>query len=490
MTKESNKGTKAQSLELRNFVFLPMCLCAFVPLLVLALTGMVFCETDIERENRELREIISVLSTKVAPPAPGEFVSINFVDADLRRVIALLAEKYKINIYGGEKITGKITARLKDVPLEKLFEILLDANGFGMVKKGDAYYEIVTKADAEKKRLEKIVAGMEFRSFYVKYADLGTVQTLISSMGLLSSDCKVVLHPETSQMIIRATDGEHQKVEDLLSEVDVQPPQILIRARVVEINRNALDSMGIEWTADFLAGELGIGNVAGDVGAPQVGELSTFKFGLTHPKFNIDAAIEALVYRKVARVLTAPRLTTSNNVEATMTIADMIPVIAKSQTTSPEGTVTTTESVSFASAGLTLTILPKKVGINQILLDMSSKITQFTEYTDTDPPQPIIDNRETKNKVIIRHDQWLVIGGLITTNTAKMRRKIPLLGDIPLLGIAFSSRGTTDIKGDLLILVNARILDDESIGVDTKSSIEIQETLKEGGKPERFRSYR
>ena len=221
-----------------------------------------------------------------------------------------------------------------------------------------------------------------------------------------------------------------------------------------------------------------------------MGGEKTFAFNLTHPRFDIDALIETLVYRKVASVLTAPRLTTSNNTEATMIIADRVPVITRESTTSPEGTVTTTESVEFVDSGLTLTITPRKVGVNQILLTIAPVITQISDYTETDPPQPIIDTRQTKTTVIIRDDQWLVIGGLITKNTTKMRKKIPLLGDIPLLGIAFSSRGDIDTKGDLLILVNAKILDDESIGVDTKSSLEKQDALETGKKPEKYKSLR
>lgn len=444
-----------------------------------------------DEENAELREIISLLSKNVTPTAPAaELVSIDFVDADLRSVIALLAKKYDVNIYGGEKITGKITAHLKNVPLENLLKILLESNGFSMVKRGDAYYEILTVEDALEEKQKQIFMEMEFKSFDIKYADLTAVSNLFSTMGILDAKCKVALYPETSQIIIRATESQLQNIERLLAKIDVQPPQILIKARLLEINKKALDNLGIEWAADFLAGDLKISNVKGTLGAPDVGGEKTFAFNLTHPRFDIDALIETLVYRKVASVLTAPRLTTSNNTEATMIIADRVPVITRESTTSPEGTVTTTESVEFVDSGLTLTITPRKVGVNQILLTIAPVITQISDYTETDPPQPIIDTRQTKTTVIIRDDQWLVIGGLITKNTTKMRKKIPLLGDIPLLGIAFSSRGDIDTKGDLLILVNAKILDDESIGVDTKSSLEKQDALETGKKPEKYKSLR
>ena len=472
---------KSKNMSVKNLIAVVM---------IFSLTLKVF-STSTDEENAELREIISLLSEKISPLEPvKKLVSIDFVNADLRSVIVLLSKKYEVNIYGGEKITGKITAHLRNVPLENLLQMLLESNGYGMVKRGDAYYEILTKEEVLKEKESEILEKMEFRSFDIKYADLTAVSNLLSTMGIIDARCKIALSPETSQIIIRASEAQFMNVEKLLKRIDVQPPQILIRARLVEINKKALDNLGIEWAADFVAGDLQIKNVQGRLGVPDVGEESTFTFNLTHPRFNVDALIQALVYRKVATVLTAPRLTTSNNVEATMTIADRIPVITRDVTTSPEGTVTTTETVIFQDVGLTLTILPRKVGTNQILLVIFPSITQLSEYTDTDPPQPIIDTRETKSTVIIRDDQWLVIGGLITTNTSQIRKKIPLLGDIPLLGIAFSSRGNTQEKGDLLILVNAKILDDESIGVDMMSSIEKQESLKTGRKPKRHKSLR
>ena len=451
--------------------------------------GLCSDEAVTRNENAELREIISLLSREIAVPKQ-KLVSINLVDADLANVIAMLAEKYDINICGGRNITGSITACMKDIPLENLLRILLENNGYGLIKTGDGYYKVVTKEIAAAHKLKKLVQGLEFKSFHIKYANLNAINTLISSMEILDANSKVVLYEETNQMIIRGTEKQLNSIETLLAEIDVQPPQILIRARIVEVNKNALDSLGVEWTADFLAGDLEIKDVRGDTPAPSLNQSSTFSFGLTHPKFNIDATIEALVYRKLARVLTAPRLTTSNNVEATMTIADQVPVITRDRVVSPEGTITETESVTFTSVGFSLTILPKKVGTNQILLDITPTITQISSWTDTDPSQPIVDTRETKTQVIIRHDQWLVIGGLITTSTTQMRKKIPLLGDIPLLGIAFSSKGGSKEKGDLLILVNARILDDELIGTDTKDSLEKQEVLETGKKRKRYKIFR
>ncbi len=464
---------------------------AAIAVLIILTVGVGLCGDAVlsREENAELREIISLLSKEIAVPKQ-KLVSINLVDAGLANVIAMLAEKYDINICGGKNITGSITARMKDIPLENLLRILLENNGYGLIKTGDAYYKVVTKETADEHELKELVKGLEFKSFHIKYANLNAINTLISSMEILDANSKVVLYEETSQMIIRGTEKQLNSIEKLLEEIDVQPPQILIRARIVEINKNALDSIGIEWTADFLAGDLQIKDVRGDTPPPTLSESSTFSFGLTHPKFNIDATIEALVYRKLARVLTAPRLTTSNNVEATMTIADQVPVITRDRVVSPEGTITETESVTFTSAGLMLKILPKKVGTDQILLKITPTITQISDWTDTDPPQPIVDTRETKTQVIIRHDQWLVIGGLITTSTTQMRRKIPLLGDIPLLGIAFSSKGGSKEKGDLLILVNARILSDELIGTDTKDSLEKQEVIETGKKRKRYKIFR
>lgn len=453
---------------------------------------MVFCllapsglsgDENIMRENEELRRIIAALSGRVERvPASEKLVSVSFVDAELRSVISLLAEKHEINVFGGEGISGRVTARLEDVPLEVIFEMFLEANGYGLVRRGEDFYEIVTRDLIDRERLERSIAAFEFKSFYVNYADLEAVENLINRMGILDDNARVFLCNETSQILIRGDGKQLREVERLLRDIDVQPPQILIRARVVEINKDMMDSLGIEWTADFIAGEYRLPEVEGRTRAARLPQDPTFKFGLTHPRFDIEATIEALVYRQIARVLTAPRLTTVNNVEATLTVADQVPVVTREQTINEEGNVIfTTESVEFEEVGLVLRILPKKVGGNRVNLKINPSITQVTSFTDTDPPQPVIDTRETVTEVILRHDQWLVIGGLVKTNMSEIRRKIPLLGDIPLIGLAFSSRSEREETSELLILVNAQLLDDELIGADTRDSLLRQDAIKSGG---------
>ena len=420
--------------------------------------------TPSEAENIELRKIISILSTELgAPEEMKEKVSVNLVNADLRAVIVALAEKHGINLYGGQKITGSVTARLKNVPLETLLRILLRSNGYEMVRRDDLFYEVLTKADADAEKKEKEIASMAVRSFDIKYADLESTAEILTKIGILGSETKVGMSPETNQLIVQATQEELDAVEKLLKDIDIQPPQILIRARIMEMSEDASEKLGIQATADWLASRINYQQtVAIDLSQTSTaGEV--FTFGVTRPEGGLGAlasmTIEALKEEGLANILSAPRLTTTNNKEASLTVADRIPVITRQKTVTEFGAIEIIETVSFQDSGLTLKILPRKVGTNQILLSIDPTITQLSGFTSTDPPQPILDTRESHNEVIVRDNEWLVIGGLTTTHTSDLRRKFPILGDIPLLGIAFRSSRDIRTKNDLLILVNAHILD-------------------------------
>ena len=433
--------------------------------------------STVESENTRLREIISILSTKIGKPEKmKKRVSVEFIGADLRTVIAMLAKKHNINLYGAGKITGTITAHLKDVPLDNLLETLLNSNGYTMVKRGEYYYEVLTTSEAEAEKKKEEALNMRFQPFDVRYVEPSTASSLLTTMGVLDANCKVAMCPETNQLIIQATEKQLRNVSSLLKEIDIQPPQILIRARVVEVIKDVSDKLGIEWMADFIAGDLDIKNVKAEL-TQAADAATTFSFGLTHPNYDFDMLLEALVQSDIANILTAPRLTTTNNVEAKMTIADQLPVVTRTTTVTDSGATVTDDSVSFVSAGLEITMLPRKVGDNQIYLKIRPVLTQYSGDTDTDPPQPIINTRETTTEVIVKSNQWLVIGGLITTNTSKLRRKIPFLGDIPLLGIAFSSTRNIQRKRNLLVLVNAQILDEGMIRIDTKTAHEELESL-------------
>lgn len=435
-------------------------------------------------EVEELRAIIRILGEEIAPME--ELISLHLVDTPLRVLISYLATKHDINLIGGEMVTGYITARLRDVPLGRVFQALLNANGFMLVDRDGLFYEVLSLTAEARRELEKEAIGTVIQAFRVEYADLDLVSASLIAKGIVIP-AQITNSPDTSQLIVQATPGRLREVEKLIQGIDIRPPQILIRVRIVEVRKETAAALGIEWaTADWLAGELG--EITGDVwetaltaalGHVVPGVPPTLTLALARPDNGITLALEALSEKGMIEVLSAPRLVTTNNREAIIEVVNHIPIIHR-EIIIIEGEPDRIRDFVYRTepVGLTLEILPRQVGVDEVLVRVAPALDELFGMTDTDPPHPIISERRAETEVILRAGEWLVMGGLVTASVDELRKKVPLLGDIPLLGALFRSTRHEERKSDLLILVNAEILDREAVARDVDQAREAQERLR------------
>lgn len=305
---------------------------------------------------------------------------------------------------------------------------------------------------------------------------------------LLSPEGNVLYGNEQNSIFVLDYPENIKKVEDYLAMVDAPPMQVLIEARVVEVKLQGEHALGVNWSAFFTDTEEGTPlkfgqfKISGETTTslaqsidykgtvfPDTSDIET-PFSLTLFSENINVVLQTLANSLDTNVLSAPKITTVNNREAEIRIVKRQPWAEPEVETSGEsGNTTVTWQVNFEEIGITLRVTPTITDDGQISMELNPEVSENTGdfiltlqvegYEDPiDYAVPIIDTRSANTKVIIGNGQTLIIGGLIKNKTTAGVTKVPVIGDIPILGWLFKSKKDTVDKTELLIFVSPTII--------------------------------
>jgi type IV pilus assembly protein PilQ len=391
---------------------------------------------------------------RTAPPG----LILTLEDVDIQTVVGGLARQNHVNLVGVDKLKGKVTAYLSNVSVQDALDAILKSKGFSLRNTG-GIWEIVEVRPEEKKEKEAQSQGTSpddqasLGQFSVRYAELDrVVAALVPSV--IPEGSRIARDSESGVLLVRGTPNQLAEVDRVLSLIDVRTPQILIRTKIFEVSQDRADELGIEWKKISLKEPQSI-----QMDLTQPVDKPSFMWG--YVRGDVEVSLKAMVDRKAADILSEPQVTTTNNRPATIRVADRVPVIKRTLQIVNQQSITTDE-VTFEDAGLSLQVTPRVVGDNHVFLKLLPAVRELVGYTDTVPPQPIINTREATTDVMIQDGAWLVIGGLMRNSKTNNKRKVPIVGSIPLLGLPFRSQTGKTEKSNLLILVSATVLDDMS----------------------------
>ncbi len=408
--------------------------------------------------------------TQATPQAPprytGNPVSLDFQGADLRAVLRTFAEISGLNIV-------------------QALDIILRANKLGYVVDGTivrvAPLAVLADEETSRRKLsdEQALSG-ELRVMtrplsYARAEELRPllVATVLSQRGSIQTDAR------TNTLIINDLADRLQRASDLIATLDSPQPQVEIEARIVQTTRQFARSLGVQWgvtgrASNTLGNTTGLsfpnqGSVTGRTGAVQgapgeggfdtaataVGMAvpgATSAFGLAlgsiNGALNLDVAISALERQGQGRLLSSPRVTTQNNIEAEMTQGVQIPI-----QTIANNTVT----VTFKDAALTLKVTPQITASNTVIMRISveNASPDFSKAIKDIPP---IDTQRAITQVLVSNGDTTVIGGIYVSSEQTEQDRTPGLNRIPLLGWLFRRDSIRDDSRELLIFITPRIL--------------------------------
>ena len=422
-------------------------------------------------------------TSQTTPPGPVEPDSVTdnggvgvreFQGDDVGQVLRLLARQSKINMVVSEAVVGTVTMRLEDVTALQAIEIIVKAKGLFLAKIDNVYY-IKTGA-------ERTAEPTESDSYQFSYARAKEVAPLIAAQ--LSSKDAPQVDERTNTLFFRETRGNIDGIRKLLAQIDKPTKQVMIEARLVEVNANPKQAYGINWSG-VVGGysspqTVGYGSTTGTADAN--GRLTTTDFALGKNKPSIlgnfgklaagqfailtvpqmSLTLQALNEDSDAEFLANPRVVTADNMQAKIEIIRNQPV---PQLNFNEQTATAVfGGFQDKKFGNTLVVKPSVNKDNFITLAVKPEISNkvgdslFT-FAGATVASPVIDTRSLDSNVLIKSGDTLAIGGLLQDEVTKARTKVPLMGDVPILGYFFQSRSNQRVKRNLLVFVTPTIID-------------------------------
>ncbi|WP_308873818.1 type IV pilus secretin PilQ [Thiothrix subterranea] len=427
----------------------------------------------------------------------GEKLSLNFQDIEVRAVLQLLADFTDKNIVVSDTVAGNITVRLKDVPWDQALDIVLESKNLAMRENGNVIWvapaaELTAK---EQQELQSIKAKQELEPLVTEYiainfAKASELSALIEKskgedkQSLLSPRGKVSVDERTNTLLVQDTATQVKAIRDLVKALDVPVEQVLIESRIVIANDTFGKELGARFgiTPNWInqdsigigTGHLGSGTddywesatkaladptgkstvtIPGlsdrlSVNLPVTGAIGSYGFSILSKDFLVDLELSASQAESKSETISSPRVITSNQTKALIEQGVEIPYLQASSSGAA--------NVAFKKAVLSLEVTPQITPDEHISMDL--KVNQDT-VGQIFSGVPSINTREVQTKVLVENGQTVVLGGVHEEENLSGTTKVPVLGDVPVLGRLFRTDNNSNKNRELLIFVTPKIVD-------------------------------
>ncbi|MDP3142434.1 MAG: type IV pilus secretin PilQ [Candidatus Omnitrophota bacterium] len=402
---------------------------------------------------------------EVVVTTPGN-VTLDFRDADIRNVLRILAYKSGVNIVAGPDVAGLITIQLTDIPWEDALKVILKTYGYGYERSGNVITVNTYEKLAEKRKIEKELADQEpliTEVFSLNYAK--SKEASVSLREMLTTRGRVNFDERTNTIVVTDSISNMEKIRKIMPALDLVTPQVLIEAKIIETKLDNTDKLGIDWTAKVTAfgaqrpitwpfPKIRDNQVMTD---PFPAAASTeFKFGtLNFTQF--QAVLELLSTRTDTNTLSNPRIVTMDNQPASITVGTKWPVAQ--YTYNSEQAKWQVSGWEYQDYGIILKVTPHVNKEGYVTMDIAPQVSDKTGEVSFDTAAiPILSTQETSTRVMIKDGETLIIAGLLKDKSTDTKKKIPILGDIPLLGLLFQKTEKVLEKTDLLIFITPHII--------------------------------
>ena len=429
-------------------------------------------------------------------------LTIDLRNIDVQNVLRLIAKEGDVNIIAGDGVKGRITLTLRRVPLEQVFLTVLQSKELGFEVRGNVIRvaprskliaEETARADARAAR--KRSKPLEVFLVPINYARASELVPQVT--GLLSTRGSVSVDQRTNTLIIKDINENIGAMRTLIESLDMQVPQVLIEARIVETNDRFSRQIGIQWGGDFSFSQangnptglifpsvLGLGGAATDGQTPTEGTSDTPNFAVNLPApvgtgsgggigltmgsigggVNLNLRLSAQEAAGNARIVSAPKILTLNNNEASISQGTSIPI----SVVSAAGVQTV-----FVDATLELTVRPQVTPDGNIMLTIAASKNEPDFQNTGARGDPTILRRQANTQLLIKDGDTTVIGGIYTRNTGTNISAVPFFHQIPILGFFFKTQAQSELRGELLIFITPRIVNRaESLGAISAGSVD------------------
>ncbi|MFX3555814.1 temperature dependent type IV pilus secretin PilQ [Ralstonia mannitolilytica] len=429
------------------------------------------------------------------PGYRGERLSLNFQNIDVRSLLQVFADFTNLNIVTSDSVTGTLSLRLKDVPWDQALQIVLDSKGLASRRNGNVLWvaprgELATKEKAELESQQQVTELEPLRSqvFRLNYQSAGDVRNMLLGAGaaggaggaaggaatsrVLSKRGSLTADLRTNQLFVSDIPSKLEEVQAFIQKIDIPVRQVMIEARIVEADDTFSRNLGAKLGFASKTNGAGYGNTYANVVSPVTqGATWDNSPAISFPAngingvnaatvavslFNAGAGrflaleLSALEADGRGKIVSSPRVVTADNIKALIEQGTEIPY---QQATSSGAT-----SVQFKKANLKLEVTPKITPDGNIFLDVDVNKDSVGIQTTNGFA---IDTKHVQTQVLVENGGTVVIGGIYTQNERTDVNKVPLLGDIPVVGNLFKSTNKINNRTELLVFLTPRVLSDQ-----------------------------
>ena len=430
----------------------------------------------------------------------GEKLSLNFQNIEIRSLLQVIADFTNFNIVTSDTVIGSVTLRLKDVPWDQALDIILQARNLGVRKTGNVLLiapkdELAAKEklELESKNLVQTLEPLRTQDFKLNYARSIDVANGLLGTGLsgssgasriLSARGSVISEGRTNQLFVTDIPSKLEQIQALIAKLDIAVRQVVIEARIVEASDTFGKSLGVRLGGNDLRAQNGgdggyqisgsnriaIGSsyanaVASsrqggtvDVGSnfvnlPAIGQngynpatLAVSIFSSAANRF-LNLEISALEADGKGKVVSSPRVVTADQIKAIIEQGTELPY----QVATSSGAT----SLAFRKANLKLEVTPQITPEGNIILDLDVNKDTVGQSTAAGFA---INTKHIKTQVLVENGGTVVIGGIFELTETNSETKVPLLGDIPVIGNLFKTRARTSNKTEMLVFITPKVL--------------------------------
>ncbi|WP_232756755.1 type IV pilus secretin PilQ [Thauera phenolivorans] len=412
----------------------------------------------------------------------GEKLSLNFQNIDVRSVLQVIADFTDFNIITSDSVQGNLTLRLKDVPWDQALDIILQAKGLDMRKNGNVIWIAPSDELAAREKLQLEAQAqigdlepLSTESFQINYHKAKEIFDFLKSKDqtMLSKRGSVVVDERSNKVFVTDVGSRLEALRKLVNEIDVAPRQVLIEARIVEASKTFTRDLGVRLgfgsrgVASLDGARVGFGEssfgedargdpIAFTPGGAQsgtgylpngFGSMALSIFNSRATRF-LNLEVQALESDGRGRTVSSPRVLTANQVEASIEQGTEIPY--------QEATSSGATNVEFKKAVLALKVKPQITPDGR--LQLSIEVNKDRPVFDPRFSVPSIETKNIKSEVLIENGGTVVIGGIYEEVEGDNVARVPVLGELPLVGGLFRSTERTSDRKELLVFITPRIV--------------------------------
>ena len=431
------------------------------------------------------------------PGYRGEKLSLNFQNVEIRALLQVIADFTNFNIITSDSVNGNLTLRLKDVPWDQALDVVLQAKGLGMRKSGNVIW-IAPKdemAAREKQDLEAraAVTGLELlrtQSYQLNYAKAVDFVKSLNGEGsgqsgsnnnnvkMLSARGSAIAESRTNMLFVTDVPSVLEQVSAMIAKLDIPVRQVMIEARMVEATETWGRSLGVRLGLNTGTNQGGarLGSSNGDTIRLGIGESgatisnSLYSFsapGLSNTDFNpaalavsifssgaarfLNLEISALEADGNGKVISSPRVVTADQTKAIIEQGLNLPYLVASSSGAT--------AVQFQKASLKLEVTPQITPEGSVIMDVDITNDQIDRATIAGYA---ISTKHIQTNVLVENGGTVVIGGIYVVNESSGVSKVPLLGDIPVVGNLFKTRTKESSKREMLVFLTPKIVSERA----------------------------